>query len=270
MFLLLAASALPACTEFADEDDIAPSTAGLSGNPGGIGGLGSQGQEAPEWACINDDSEAPPAELGNTTVTFSIFIADTVSRQPPEGLTVSACSPLDVECATPMVDDIRPESDGMVRAHVPRNFSGFFRVVSDQTMPAVLYVDRPVSDNVTAAPMLLIGQVAFQALSRAQGVAIDPQMGHLLLRAFDCTGTPAAEIRFTNDKGGQPFAFVAMQPVIGQTVTDAQGTAGFINVLPGPAVVESVRTEDGTVTSTGSGLVRAGWFTHLLLGAGPS
>lgn len=266
--VLLALFALPACTEFADEDDIAATMELLPG--GGSGGLGMQGQDAPEWACLNGEPAAPPVALGDTTVTFTIFIADTVSRQPPAGLTVSACSPLDVECAAPMVDDIRPESDGMIRAHVPRNFSGFFRIVSDATVPAVLYVDRPVVENVTAAPMLLITPPALQALSSRQNIAIDPQMGHLLLRAFDCNGTPAPDIRFANDKGGQPFAFIASQPVLGQTATDAQGTGGYINVLPGLAVVESVRTVDGMITSTASGQVRAGWFTYLVLGARPT
>lgn len=264
--VLLAASALPACTEFADEDDLA-STMELPNMPDDVG---TEGQEPAEWACISDEPAAPPAALGNTSVTFTIFIADTVTREPPPGLTVSACSPLDVECASPMVDNIRPEADGMVRAQVPRNFAGFFRVVSDQTVPAVLYVERPLVESITAAPMLLIGQAAFQALTSRQNVALDPQMGHLLLRAFDCTGTPAPNMRFTNNRGGQPFAFVANQPALGQTVTDAQGTAGFINVLPGQAVVESVRVEDGRITRTSSGQVTPGWLTHLLLGAGPS
>lgn len=266
---LLALGALPACTEFADEDDIASMTE-QPNSPGGLGSFGGQGQESPEWACIGGEPEAPPAELGTSTVTFSIFIADTVSRQPPPGLTVAACSPLDVECASPMVDGIRPDENGMIHAQVPQNFAGFFRVVSDQSVPAVLYVDRPVTANITAEPMLVIGDAAFKALTSGQGVTIDEQMGHLLLRAFDCNGVSSPQMRFTNNRGGQPFAFVDGLPVVGETITDAQGTAGFINVLPGLAVVQSQRVSDARVTSTASGQVRAGWFTYLLLTAGPS
>ncbi|HWO12641.1 MAG TPA: hypothetical protein VNN80_24255 [Polyangiaceae bacterium] len=261
---LLVASALPACTEFADGDDLAPQNAELSSSPS----FGGQATQAPEWACLNDPPAPPPAALGTTTVTFTMFVADTVTREPPPGLVVSACSPLDIECASPMVDDIRPEADGFIRAQVPRNFAGFFLVTSDQTVPAVLYVDGAVEEDITAAPMLLIGQAPFQALTQSQGVSIDPQMGHLHLRAFDCSSTLAAGIRFTNDRGGQPFAFVDALPVVGQTVTDAQGTAGFINVLPGLAVVTSVRANDGVVTKTASGQVRSGWFTYLMLRAG--
>jgi len=264
--VLLAASALVACTEFADEDDLEPLNAELPNNPSSAGG---QAALAPEWACLGGENTAAPAALGNTTVTFSIFIADTVTREPPPGLVVSACSPLDIECTSPMVDGIRPEGDGFIRAEVPQNFAGFFRVTSDQTIPAVLYVDRAIEEDVTAAPMLLIAQGPLQALTSSQGVSIDPQMGHLLLRAFDCNGNPAAGMRFTNEKGGQPFAFVDGLPVVGQTVTDPQGTAGFLNVLPGLAVVQSVRSADSAVTKTASGQVRAGWFTHLVLGAQP-
>ena len=264
--VLLALGALPACTEFADEDDIGPQNAELPNAPGSSGG---QAALAPEWACLDDESSTPPAELGTSTVTFSIFIADTVTRVPPPGLVVSACSPLDIECASPMVDGIEPEADGFVHARVPQNFAGFFRVVSDTTVPAVLYVDGAIERDMTAPPMLLIGAGPFAALTQRQGVSIDPQMGHLHLRALDCNGNLAAGMRFTNDRGGQPFAFVDTLPVVGQTVTDAQGTAGFLNVLPGLAVVQSVRSADGTITKTASGQVRPGGFTYLVLGAAP-
>jgi hypothetical protein len=260
---LLIASALPACTEFADEDDIA-TQAELPSFPG----IGGQATEAAEWACLDEPAEAPAA-LGGATVTFTMFVADTVTRASPPGLVVSACSPLDIECASPMVDNIRPDAEGLIRAQVPRNFAGFFRVVSDQSVPAMLYVDGPVAEDVTAPAMLVIGQAPFQALTQRQGVSIDPQMGHLHLRAFDCTTALAPGMRFSNDRGGQPFAFIDNLPVVGQTVTDVQGTAGFLNVLPGLAVVQSVRSEDGTVTKTASGQVRAGWFTYLMLSAGP-
>jgi len=264
--VLLAAGALPACTEFADEDDIGPQNAELPNTPGGGG---SQAALAPEWACLNGEPTAPDDALGNTTVTYTMLIVDTVTREPPPGLVVSACSPLDIECAVPMVDNIRPDTDGRVRARVPVNFSGFFQVRSDSTVPAMLFMDGALVRDTEAPIMLVIGQGPFLALTQSQGVAVDPQMGHLLLRAFDCNLSFAAGIRFTNDRGGQPFAFVDTLPVIGQTVTDAQGTAGFINVLPGLAIVESIRTADNVLTRTASGRVRAGWFTYVDLAASP-
>ena len=269
------AASLHGCTEFEDGDDVVE-TSILEAAPGGAGGSGGGGSavsepatDAPEWACIGDEPSAPPAALGNTTVTFTIFIADTVTRQPPPGLTVRACSPLDIECTSPMTADVVPETDGFVRVRVPQNFAGFFQITSSQTVPAMLYVDGAVAADVTAPPMLLIGAGPFQALSQSQGVAIDPMMGHLLLQAFDCSGSPASGMRFINDKGGQPFAFVDTLPVVGQTVTDTQGTAGFLNVLPGLAIVQTVHVSDGTVIKTETGRVRAGWFTYLVFGANP-
>lgn len=267
--LLLAAAALPACTEFADEDDLAPQNAELSNNPVGGGGGSAAAPLSPEWACLDGVAAAPNDALGNTTVTYTMLIVDTVSRATPPGLVVSACSPLDIECAAPMVDSVRPDADGRVRVRVPVNFAGFFEVLSDQTVPALLFMDGAIVRDTEAPIMLVIGQGPFTALTQSQGVAVDPQMGHLLLRAFDCDREFAAGIRFTNDRGGQPFAFVDTLPVVGQTVTDAQGTAGFINVLPGVAIVESVRASDNLVTRTSSGRVRAGWFTYIDLAASP-
>jgi hypothetical protein len=262
--VLLAAGCLSACTEFADGDDVAPSSSVLSNVPGEGG---APAELAPEWACL--DGQPPPAndEIGSTIVTYTMLIVDTVTRQPPPGLTVRACSPLDIECSVPMLENVQADGDGLVRARVPINFAGFFQVQSDVTVPAMLFVDAIVED--TEAPiMLVIGAMAFQALSQSQGVAVDPQMGHLLLRAYDCNSSFAPGIRFTNDRGGQPFAFVDTLPIVGQTVTDAQGTAGFINVLPGLAIVESIRVNDNLVTRTASGRIRPGWFTYVDLAAG--
>lgn len=262
---ILLVTTIPACTEYEDASDVGPSNAELPNNPAGAVG---QASESGEWSCLDDVPSAAPAALGNTTVTYTVFIADTVTRQPPPGLVVSACSSLDIECASPMVDGIRPDDDGFVRAQVPVNFSGFFRVTSSSTVPAVLFFGGTLSQDTTAVPMLVIGQTAFQALAQNQGVALDPQMGHLLLRAYDCESNLVPNISFRDDRGGQPFAFVGGLPVVGQTVTDAQGSAGFLNVLPGLAVVESIREDDGVVTSTASGRVRSGWFTYVDLAAG--
>jgi hypothetical protein len=266
LWLLLAATSLSACTEFADGEDVGPSNMDFMNNPAGSSG---QELETANWSCLGSEPAPPPAALGTTTVTYTILIVDTVTREPPAGLVVNACSSLDIECASPMVASIRPDADGMVRAHVPINFSGFFTVESDQTVPAALFIAGALEQDTTATTMLVIGEVAFTALARNQGVALDPQMGQLLLRAFDCDGKLTPGVRFSDDRGGQPYAFVDGLPVVGQTVTDAQGTAGFLNVLPGLAVVQSIRASDNAVTQTASGRVRPGWFTYLDLAARP-
>jgi hypothetical protein len=265
--VLVVAGSLPACTEFADGDDSLPPNTSVANNPlQGEGGSTSMG--GPEWSCLGNAAPAtPPMELGDTDVTYTVFIADTITRQPPAGLVVSACSPLDIECTRPMADGITPDADGVVRARIPRNFAGFFRVLSDQTVPSTLFIDGAVTEDTEASPMLLIGQGPFQVLTQSQGVAIDQQMGHLLLRAYDCNKELAPGIRFSSDRGGQPFAFVDGLPVVGQTVTDTEGTAGFLNVLPGLAVVQSVQVMGGALTRTASGRVRAGWFTYVDLEA---
>jgi hypothetical protein len=259
---LLALGVLPACTQFKDGDDSPPLTTELPNGASTASG---------PWSCLGKQPPvSPPSELGSTNVTFTIFIADTVTREPPDGLLVSACSPLDIECARPMADSVAPDADGFVRVRVPRNFAGFFRVVSDQTVPAALFIDGAVAADTIAAPMLLIGQGPFQVLTQSQGVAIDPGMGHLLLRAYDCDREAAPGVRFTSDKGGQPFAFVDGLPVVGQTVTDAEGTGGFLNVLPGLAVVQSWQASgSGLLMRTASGRVRAGWFTYVDLDVAP-
>jgi len=229
---------------------------------------GSQNDDASvedvRWSCVDPDAmDPPPTELGDSNITYSITIADTLTQLPPPGLVVTACNTLDRECVAPVVDDIHPGPDGIVRAEVPINFAGFFRVLSDSTIPAMLYIDRPLVVDTVADAMFLIGELPFAALIEAEGLSVDPSLGHLLLKSFDCESQLAPGVSFTSDRGGTPFAFADGLPTPGETVTDAQGAGGFINVLPGAVIVKSWRADLDTQVGTASGHVRAGWFTYI-------
>jgi hypothetical protein len=253
--VLLVPCALQACTEFADGADTALSVSGSENNPSPP--LGA-------WECLDGELVAPPpSALGTTDVTFTIYIIDTITRLPPQGLRVAACSPLDIECAEPMTDEAIPDSDGSVRIDVPRNFDGFFTIRSEETVPAVLFIDGALQRDTQAPTMLVIAAKDLVALSQAQRFNIDMTMGTLLLRAYDCDRNEAAGVRFTSDPPGQPFAFVDGLPIVGQTVTDGQGTGGFLNVPPGLVVVQSIINEGSVVTRKASGRVRPGWFTYI-------
>ncbi|HVZ33243.1 MAG TPA: hypothetical protein VG963_12505, partial [Polyangiaceae bacterium] len=258
--LLAAACCALACTQFKSGSDIGIDSGSFSSSP-------ESPAQSSEWSCLaTPRSTAAPLVLGNTNVTYTMFIADTVSRKPPPGLVVSACSPLDIDCMNPVADSVPPGADGFVRLSVPQNFSGFFIVKSSETVNSVLFIDGPITADMTAPPMLVIGEAALQTLTQTQNVNIQMGTGNLLLRAWDCDQMPASGVQFSSDHGGVPFSFVNTLPVVGQTVTDDDGAGGFLNVSPGLAIVKATLA-DGTVTRTSTGRVSANWFTYVDLNA---
>jgi hypothetical protein len=259
--LLGAACCALACTQFKSGSDVGVDSGSFSSSP-------ESPAESSQWSCLaTPRSTADPLVLGSTNVTYTMFVADTVSRQPPPGLVVTACSPLDIDCGAPVADSVPPGTDGKVRLSLPQNFSGFFLVTSSETVPARLLIDGPITGDMAAPPMLVIGQAALQTLTQTQNVNIQPGTGNLLLRAWNCDQMPATGVQFSSDHGGVPFSFVSSVPVVGQTVTDDDGAGGFLNVAPGVAIVKASLSADGTVTRTRSGRVSAGWFTYIDLNA---
>jgi hypothetical protein len=108
----------------------------------------------------------------------------------------------------------------------------------------------------------LLNPLGQQALAMQVGVTLEPELGHLLIRVFDCEGAPASGVQLSNDRGGEPFSFVSGLPSTGADVTTADGLGGFINVPPVLVVLQGVEVDDKRVISTPSVSVRSQWFTY--------
>jgi len=194
-------------------------------------------------------------------VEVSLRIIDINSGMPPPDVKVKACNKLDVGCLMPLSSDLPVAADGLVHVSVEQAFSGFFEVTCPGCVPTLFFVNEPVmvdrQESFSVATL-----VGLQALAASGGVTLDAQLGHLLVRTFDCEGTPAAGVQFSNDKGGQPFTFVMGLPQVGTDVTTAQGLGGYVNVPVGFVVLQGVELGSQLLTGTTSVLVRAGSLTY--------
>jgi hypothetical protein len=242
------------CTE------LAPGTDTLA-----IEGLGPNQPDAaptvdPGWSCL----DVPTQSVGNgvvPNVELTLALIDTISGTPPEGLSARACAKRDVDCATPLSPPTSVAVDGAVHLTVPQTFDGFVEITSPSTVSTMYFLNRELMrDGIESFG--LVTQTALGALAMGGNVTLDPALGHMLIRAFDCEGEPAGGVQISNDKGGLPFTFINGLPVPGRDVTVADGLGGYVNVPVGFAVVQGIRVEGSRLLGTANVVVRRGWFTY--------
>lgn len=250
--LMLACLVWSGCTELASGSDTL-----------GVGSVRSREAGAPvdpRWVCLEEPGAASAIALGAEPV-LTLAPVDIASGLPPDDLTARACQRLDVDCLTPVVSGVGLAADGAVHLPVPPGFDGFVELTSPSSVPTMYFVNQPMFAN-RVESFRLLNPLGLLALATQGGVTLDPELGHLLIRTFDCEGAPAEGIQLSNDRGGQSFSFVAGLPSIGVDVTTADGLGGFVNVPPVLVVLRGRLVEDERVVGTPSVSVRRQWFTY--------
>ncbi len=242
------------CTE------LAPGTDTLAFEGLGLNQPDAAASVDPAWGCL--DAPIPGgADRLVPNVELTLALVNTVSGAPPEGLTARACAKLDVDCATPLSPPTGVAVDGAVHLTVPRGFDGFVEITSPSTVSTMYFLNRELMRNATES-FGLVSPTALGALASGGSVTLDPALGHMLIRAFDCQGNPASGVQISNDKGGLPFTFINGLPVPGRDVTVVDGVGGYVNVPLGYAVVQGILLEGERLLGTANVVVRQGWFTY--------
>jgi hypothetical protein len=115
-------------------------------------------------------------------------------------------------------------------------------------------------------PLGLVEKALLPMLTAAIGIQQDPARGIVYLRAFDCQGDPAPGVKYSVDKPGVPFYFVAGLPSAAVSETESSGLGGFLNVGEGVTVVNlRLSSAEKEIASPKSLLVRPDWMTGLRL-----
>lgn len=250
--LLAVVGASAGCTELAPGED----TLAKSENPN----LPPVDPVDPRWACLDEPAPAGAVAL-RPTVDLALMITDTSSQKPPDGLVARACSKLDPLCDLPVANSDVVAVDGAVHLALQPGFEGFVEISSPTSISTLFFLNRALWTD----GLELIGVVspmAFQGLASYAGVTLDPQLGHLLIRTFDCAGSRASDVELSNESGGAPFIFVDGLPLPGRNVTTEEGQGGFINVPTGFVKLQGTTLEGGRLISTATVSVRGNWLTY--------
>ena len=248
----LVALASGACTELAPGSDRLVTTVAAN--------LPDATAPDPRWACL-DEAVSGSADRTVPTVVLTLNVTDTITGAAPEGLSARACEKIDVGCASPLMAPTTVAADGQLHLPVHQGFDGYVELTSPANVSTMYFLNRELRRDSTEA-LTTISSAALTALAAQGGVALDPMLGHLLLRAFDCLGEPASGVELFSNVGGIPFAFVDGLPNVGADVTTASGLGGFVNVPVGLAVLEGRRVEGERSLGQANVVVRTGWFTY--------
>jgi len=253
---LCAFAAGSACTELAPGSDI------LTASPGQRLGVADGGAERvdPKWACLGQ-AEPPSAVALRPSVGLTLAVVDPALQTTPAGLQVRACNRIDVECANPARPATGMSSDGLVHLSLDQGFNGFLEITSPSIVPFLFFVSRPLQTE-RQETLNVIGPGALQALAGVGDVVLDPTLGLLLLRAFDCQGELVSGVQVSNDAGGQPFNFIDGLPSVGNDVSSLDGIVGYLNVPVGSVVGQGLELDKGQLTGRVNVVVRRGWFTY--------
>lgn len=218
---------------------------------------------ADRFSCAPQDKP-----VAGQTVHYSTKVVEFVSRKPPAMLSVKACNTNDVACASPVASFEDKDGSGTIELDLPSGFLGFFEVKSD-ALPTLLYLTKPIVRDTTDRELQVSSANTVMLLSNTDGTMLDPERGLVLVEAFDCSGTPAGGVHFTESKGdSHPFFIVNRIPSsdVQTSVYDADNdiaAGGFINVQPGFVTFSARYGVDGPQLGEFNASVRAGTITFV-------
>lgn len=214
---------------------------------------------------------APPEadEASGDTLKYSFNVMEYVSRKPPKNLSVKACQTADVTCKSPVATFKDTEHTGLVQLELPKYFLGFFEVKSDDALPALSYLTRPLRHDTMDRDLQVSAPSTVIALSAADMTEFDPSRGLALVEAFDCNGTPSGGVHFSESKNdSMPFYIVNRAPNKDVQVSSYDpdsnvADGGFINLQPGYITFTARYGVDGPVLGEWNAQVRANTITFI-------
>jgi len=223
--------------------------------------------------CLGSVKAPPTPPAGNVAITMSFF--DEVSPTTTlSGITVQACAKLDVNCANPLTAVVTSDAQGDATLQVAAGFDGYFQINGPTTVPALWYFSPlPVADERIA--LGLLAPSSFQSIAEAVGATIDPDAGHAINFALDCTatyGTFTSGMSFGADKTTsetRAFYFVNGLPSTTATATDTSGIGGFANLPPGVVTVTATLAKTSVRSGSVSILIRPGVITYSPIAPSP-
>jgi hypothetical protein len=226
-----------------------------------------------EWGCVGNYRWPAPAARNEGIIKFTFHVIDMVSAKPMEGVTVSACTRADIDCAVPIFSALTDEH-GNTCLDLPANdsvgFGGYFKLTRDDLAPVSEQYGRPIFGN-SVSYIDVVTQTVNDVIWKSLGVDLDPDRGIMSVLIWDCSWTSAPGVTFELSSADEKTKVVYYSEngtlSFTQTETSSRGAAGFVNVPASkePARIVARLKETGEIVGCHEVVVRPGLRLNLTL-----
>lgn len=214
-----------------------------------------------DWSCLGAAvPRRPPTVSVADRVIYSVQAVDIGTGQSVPGAQVRVCGLADVDCMQPLMGPVIADSDGWFDVPLYEGFTGYLEFSGPDLVPGLLFLSEALTaESSPDYPYLLMSNASRDALSRVIGVPLDPELGIIATRSFDCQGVTAPDVSVTKTGPGVAFYFIGGLPTVMENKTGPEGFGGFINVPTGVALVDVLTPGGVSIAGTLSFVVRPGW-----------
>jgi len=222
-------------------------------------------QYGERWGCIGK-LQFPLASTPQIDLTLDVISQP--SGTGLSGVSVLACSAIDLPCSTPLTSGTT-DASGIVTLAIPANaqgFSGHLELSGNGIMPELYFFDYNLTVPSSSLVVDVFSPSTFAALVGTTNVTVDPTHGSILLAAFDCALDPAPNvvISATGTDAESRILYVANGMLsTTATSTNQSGTALIVDVPHGQVTVTARAPAAGQVSAETSVTVRAGATTYV-------
>ena len=235
-------------------------------------GSGGGGGSDPKWGCLGD--VVAPEAMPGTMVSYQQQVTELLTGQPPANAVVRLCGIFDVNCDTPVIDDVDYDTAGNVTFMVESGFAGYLEVRSDETIDGLVFFFGPiVEDTLVNEPISLVTQEVFDAIATTAGYTPIMDRGHALVLLTDCTGGPSEGVSITSDATDPDtvlFYLINSSPSETAPGSDTSGFSGVFNAVPGFLTITGTRTDNGELIGSTRAQIREGWMSYFAIVPGPA
>jgi hypothetical protein len=213
------------------------------------------------WSCIGQVQWPPPKKAA---IYAHLTLFEATTMEPLPGMTVDACSADDPDCAAPQATDVSNDEGQVFLEDLPTGAVGWlgsFRVSGPGVATNLVTHVKPLTDDTTYdAP--IVSQATLDGAAQLMGTSADPERGHVLVDAHDCTFQLARDVSIAvgSADDGTVFGY-GNPPDSNASATDQSGIAVALNVPPGDVTVTGIVTTSAKTFATVQVPIRPGAVT---------
>ena len=194
------------------------------------------------WGCLGSVKPVQLPVGHRSTATLLLRMRDLVHLTPITNVTARLCRKMDINCESPLVNDVRGDEAGHVVLPVDLGFDGYVDLRAPDRMPGLNFMLPPIDGDREIPFIPLLPARTLVDFAEANHESLREDRGHLMFIAYDCLHrtTPGVTAE-TPQADGPTIRFFVKDglPTSQASETDPSGRGGFINLRAGTVVMRA-------------------------------